>query len=455
MRTRIPHTLVLLAAMIVAAQVLTYVLPKGSFTRVETAGRTQVVPGTFALTPDVPPLPPLTALTAVPDGLAAAQDIIFFVLIVGGAFAVLRATGAVDAFIGVLLRRFAGRPLWLVAGSITLFAIGSSTIGMGEEYVPFIPLLVSLALALRMDPLVGVAMVCVGYGIGFGVAATNPFTVLVAQDVAGVTPASGVWYRLLLTLVFLPIGIHHVWRYASRVTADPARSLVADVAPPDLAAPVTSSLTARHRLTLVVLAAAIVLMVVGLTQWHWYLVEMGALFLGLTVVLALVVRLSADATARAFCEGAAELATTALLIGFARTIQVVLDRGGVIDTIVYGLSLPLEKLGAAPAAVGMLVFQSLTNLFIPSGSGQAYVTMPLMAPLADLVNVSRQVAVLAFQFGDGFSNIIVPTNPILIGMLTMARVPYDRWLRFVLPLLAKVWLAGAVALVVAVWIGYR
>lgn len=454
-RWAIPHTLVLLVVMIVAAQVLTYVLPKGSFTRVENAsGRAQVVPGSYALTPDVPPLPPLTTLTAIPDGLSAAQEIIFFVLIVGGAFAVLRATGAVDALIGMLLARFSGRPFWLVAGSVTVFTLGSSTIGMGEEYVPFVPMLVALALALGFDALVGVGMICVGYGIGFGVAATNPFTVLVAQDVAGITPASGMGYRLLLTAVFLPIGIHHLWRYAQRTAADPASSFVAGIAPPETAASAVTTLTGRHRLSLAILAATLVLMVVGLTRWHWYLVEMSALFLGLTIVLSAVARITPDTTARTFCEGAAELSTTALLIGFARTIQVVLDRGGVIDTIVYGLSLPLERLGAGPAAVGMLAFQTLTNLFVPSGSGQAYVTMPLMAPLADLVGVSRQVAVLAFQFGDGFSNILVPTNAILIGMLAIARVPYDRWLRFVLPLLVKIWITGAAALIVAVWLGW-
>ncbi len=455
-RFAIPHTLVLLSAMIVVAQLLTYVLPRGSFERVQTPdGRAQVVAGTFTVTPDVEPLPVLTALTAVPAGLAAAQEIIFFVLIIGGAFAVLRATGAVDALIAVLLARFARRPFWLVAGSITLFTIGSSTIGMGEEYVPFVPMLVALALALRFDAVVGVGMICVGYGIGFGAAATNPFTVLIAQDVAGLTPASGLWYRLVLTAVFLPIGIHHVWRYAQRVASDPARSLVADIPPPAGASTADAQLTSRHWLTLGMLAATLVLMVVGLTRWHWYLVEMSALFLGLTIVLSVIGRLGADAGARTFCEGAAELATTALLIGFARTIQVVLDQGGVIDTIVYGLSVPLQTLGAGPAAVGMLVFQTVTNLFIPSGSGQAYVTMPLMAPLADLVGVSRQVAVLAFQFGDGFSNVIIPTNAILIGMLSIARVPYDRWLRFIVPFLLKIWAASAVALLAAVWFGYR
>jgi uncharacterized ion transporter superfamily protein YfcC len=452
----VPHTLVLLLAIIVAAQLLTYVLPKGSFQRETTAaGRLQVVPGTFEVREDVAPLPALTFLTAVPEGLAAAQEIIFFVLIVGGAFAVLRATGAVDAFIALLLLRFGSRPFWLVAGGVTLFAVGSSTIGMGEEYVPFVPMLVALALALRLDAMVGVGVLCVGYGIGFGAAAINPFTVLVAQDVAGLTPASGIGYRLALTVTLLPIGIHHVWAYARRVMADPAASLAADVMPPGQPTHSIEAITTRHWTSLAVLGAALVLMVVGLTQWHWYLVEMGAMFLGLTIVLGVLGGLSADRTAVTFCAGAAELATTGLLIGFARTIQVVLDKGGVIDTVVHGLSVPLQQLGAGPAAVGMLVFQSLTNLFIPSGSGQAYVTMPLMAPLADLVGVSRQVAVLAFQFGDGFTNILVPTNAILVGILAMAGIPYDRWLRFVWPLMLKLWLAASVALVGAVWMGYR
>src|SRR5690606_11448421 len=291
--------------MIVGAQLLTYVLPKGSFSRVETAGgRAQVVPGSYTVTPDAAPLAPLTALTAVPEGLAAAQEIIFFVLIVGGAFAVLRMTGAVDALIGLLLSRFSERPLWLVAGSITIFTVGSSTIGMGEEYVPFVPMLVALALALRFDALVGVALICVGYGIGFGAAATNPFTVLIAQDIAGVTPASGLWYRIVCTAVLLPIGIHHVWRYATRVAQDPSGSLVADIAPPPVQAGGAGPLTTRHRVALGVLAVSLVLMVVGLTRWHWYLVEMSALFLGLTVVLAPIGGLDADATARTFCDGA-------------------------------------------------------------------------------------------------------------------------------------------------------
>lgn len=471
-RFKVPHTLVLLFAMVVAALILSWVLPAGSFERVENErGRLQVVPGSFRATPELAPQSPLAAFTAIPKGFSAAHEVIFFVFLIGGAFAVLRATGAVDAALSSLLRRLGSRPFWLVAGGVLAFALGSSTIGMAEEYLPFVPILIALAYALGYDAVTGVGIMTVGYGIGYGVAVVNPFTVLIAQDVAGLQPASGLWYRLVLSAVFLPIGIHHVWRYAQRVRADPSRSLVADVEEKpegiEVAERVASAaaqtgatagagvaMTGRQRTVLLVLAAALVLLVWGLTRWHWYLIEMGALFVALTIIMAAIAGMSPDRTAVAFGRGAAELTTTALMIGVARAIQVVLDEGGVVDTIVHGISVPLQALPSGLAAVGMLVVQSLTNLFIPSGSGQAFVTMPIMAPLSDLLGLTRQTAVLAYQFGDGFMNIVVPTNPVLVGILAMAAIPYDRWLRFILPFMLKVWLVGAVALAVAVAIGY-
>jgi len=478
---KVPHTLVLLFGMVILAQILSYILPAGAFQRVENAaGRLQVVPGSFHLTPEAGALPPWAMFTAIPKGFSAAHDIIFFVFIIGGAFAVLRATGAVDAALGALLRRLGHRPFWLVAGGIVIFAVGSSTIGMAEEYLPFVPVLMALAVALGYDAITAVGIMTVGYGIGYGVAAINPFTVLIAQDVAGLQPTSGLWFRLVLLAVFLPIGIHHVWSYARKVGADPSASLLAGVdtaggegerkAPgrelgkeareegegTDGADPGSDHprMTGTHKLVLLAVAAVLVVLIYGLSRWHWYLVEMGALFFALAIVLAIIARMSPDETAVEFGKGAAELTTTALMIGVARAIQVVLDEGGVVDTIVHGISLPLQELPGALSAVGMFFVQSLANLFIPSGSGQAYVTMPIMAPLADLVGVGRQVAVLAYQFGDGFTNILVPTNAVLVGILAMAAIPFDRWVRFILPFMVKVWIVGSIALAVAVAIGY-
>lgn len=458
---KVPHTLVILAGMVVVAQLLSYLIPAGSFERVENAaGRLQVVPGSFHFTPDAPALSPLASLTAIPKGLSGAHEIIFFVFIIGGAFAVLKATGAVDAAVGAILRHWGDRPFWLVAGGIALFAVGSSTIGFGEEYFPFVPVLITLSLALGYDRITAVGIIMVGYGVGYGAALINPFTVLLAQDIAGLQPASGLWFRLVLMVVFLPIGIHHVWSYAKKVGRDPAASLVADVSAPEgvsissgadaEAGPITTT----HKLVLGAVGITMVVLVYGLSQWNWYMVEMGAVFVALTVVMAIIARMSPDRTAVEFGAGAAALTSVALMIGVARAIQVVLNEAGIVDTLVHGISVPLEGLPGALSAVGMFFVQSLANFFIPSGSGQAYVTMPIMAPLADLVGVSRQVAVLAFQFGDGFSNILVPTQAVIVGALAMAGIPYDRWLRFILPFMVKIWIVGSMALVVAVWIGY-
>jgi uncharacterized ion transporter superfamily protein YfcC len=454
---KVPHTLVLLMGMIVLAWGAGWVLPQGQFQRVKNEqGRLVVQPGTYQRLEAPAPLPPATLLTAVPRGLAAAQAIIFFVFIIGGAIAVIRATGAIDAALGLALRTFGKHRGLLIGAGILLFAAGSSTLGMSAEYIPLVPLLLALCLAMRLDAMTAVGIMVVGYGVGYGIAAINPFTLVVAQTIAELPPTSGLWYRLLLVVPFVAVGFHHVHRYAERVAADAGKSLVAGIEPPSFARTGDyPPLGVRHGVVLALTAGAVGLLVFGIVRWGWYLEEMGAMFLGLTVLVAVAGKLGPDRVGRKFTHGATEMTATALLIGFARTIQLLLEEGMVIDTVVNAVAQPLMQMGPSFAAVGMFAFQSLLNLFVPSGSGQAYVTMPLMVPIADLTGVPRQVAVLAFLFGDGFTNILVPTNAVLMGILGLAKIPYDRWLRFVLPLMVKLWVVGAVALVVAVWIGYR
>ncbi|MEM7480970.1 MAG: TIGR00366 family protein [Acidobacteriota bacterium] len=458
-RFRVPHTLVLLFGMIVVAYSLTLLLPAGQFERITNEdGREQVVPGTYERLADAETLSPLAVFTAIPRSFAihSTAEIIFFILIVGGFFAVFRATGAVDASIGRLIDRLGHRPFWLVAGAMAVFAVGSSTIGMAEEYIPFIPVLITLFVALGFDTVTAVAVVCIGYGVGYGAAALNPFTVLIAQGVAGLEPASGQGFRWILLAVFFAIALHHVWSYARRVKADPDRSLVAGIpVPAGMRAPKQMTMTGRHGLVLVALTVALGLLIWGIKAKGWYLVEMGSLFLILTLAMAVIAGIGPSKAAKSFCNGASELTTTALLIGFARAIETVLNDGQVIDTVIHGIAQPLQQMGATAAGIGMFFVQSLCNLFVPSGSGQAFVTMPIMAPLADLVGVSRQVAVLAYQFGDGFTNILVPTNAVLIGILTLAGIPYDRWFRLVFPFMLKVWVVGSIAIAVAIAIGLQ
>ncbi len=468
-KLRFPDSLVLIFGMIVLAQLLSYVVPAGEYARrTNDKGRELVVPDTYqkltdkraealangtraAEAPEVPKIPAWSFLTAVPRGLEKGADIIFFVFLVGGVIGVVRATGAIDALIGTALRTFGGRPLWLIAGMVTLFAIGSSTIGMAEEYMPFIPILVTMCLAIKMDAIVAVAIVYVGAGVGYGCAALNPFTVLIGQDIAGVEPASGQLFRWGLLAICILVGVHHIMRYARTIANDPSRSLVREVdysegfeMPEDL------RLTPARVSILCLFAIAIVVFVYGVEAHGWYLTELAAILMALGLAAALIGRLSPNKTSGEFTKGAAALTTTALLIGFARAIQVVLDDAKVTDTVIHALAQPLKQTGPEIAALGMLAVQSICNFFIPSGSGQAYVTMPIMAPLGEVTGVPAQVSVLAYQFGDGFTNMIVPTNALLMGMLALGKIPYQRWLRFLVPLLIKLYIIAAIALVIAV-----
>jgi len=447
---RFPDSLVLIFGLILLAQLATYVLPAGEFER---EGR-QVIHGTYHAV-EAAPISPLTFLTAIPVGLIDAADIIIFILVVGGVFGVLRTTGAIDALIGSAIHRLSDRPVLLVGGLVTLFAVGSSTVGMAEEYVPFVPLLVAMCLALKADAVVALGIVYVGAGVGYACAALNPFTVLIGQSIAGVELTSGQSFRWLLLAVCLVVGIHHILRYQRHVRADPARSLVRDVSYSDgFELPEDVQLTPPRMVVLAIFATGVGLFVYGVSAYEWYLPELTAVFLGIALAAAVTTRLAPNLVATAFYAGAAELTTTALIVGFARTIQVVLAEGQVIDTVINGLAFPLESLPGQLAALGMLAVQTLCNLFIPSGSGQAYVTMPIMAPIADLTGLTRQTAVLAYQFGDGFTNMVVPTNPVLMGMLVLARIPYQRWLLFVGPLLFKLYLVAIAALLFAVEMGY-
>ena len=456
MKFKIPHTLVLLFAMMVFALLLTYILPQGSFEEVANEhGRTEVVPGSYKQFPEKHYLAAWSLFTVLPKAFEDTQGIIFFIFIIGGALAVIKSTGAIDAFLGKMLEKFGSRPQILIIAAMLVFSVGSSTLGMAEEYLPFITILIALSLGLKMDIISAVGIMVVGYGVGYGVAAINPFTVMIAQEIAGLPPTSGLWYRLVLLIPFFLIGWRHVQKYAMKVMRDPAKGFIQEAGSIHKPGSDYPPLTRMHWLILMMTIAAMGLIVHGIYHWHWYLTELGAVFFGLTILVIIVTRMNPSEAAKTFGIGASELTVTALLIGFARSIALLLEEGQVLHTIVYGLSLPLQKAGPELGSIGMYIFQSLLNFFIPSGSGQAYVTMPLMTPIADLTGIHRQIAVLAYQFGDGFTNMIVPTNAVLMGILGIAGVPYDKWFKFIFPLIIKLWIAGSIALVVAVWIGYN
>lgn len=457
MNFRMPHTLALLFFLMLAAMAATWVIPQGAFeTALTETGRTVVVPGTFAVAAERSFLTPWDFFRAIPRAFAAAQDIIFFLFIIGGVLAVIRATGTIDALLGRLLERFGTKPALLIFAVTFVFALTSSAVGASGEYIPFVLILVALCRAMRLDAMVAVGMIVAGYGIGYGMASFNQYTVVVAQGIAEVPIYSGAAVKLGLLVPFVLIGVHHVWGYARKVQADPSKSMVKDVEVPGLSEQPTTypAMRAVHVAILVAFLGVLGVAIYGVRFHGWYLIELGACFVILGLIAAALGRMGPSDVARRFVSGATDLVETALLVGVARGIALVMEDGQILHTIVHTLSIPLSSVGPELAAVGMLTMQSILNLFIPSGSGQAFVTMPLMAPLGDLVGVSRQVAVLAFQLGDGFTNMIIPTNAVLMGILGMAGIPYDRWFRFCLPLVLKLFVAGAVVLVGAVLLGW-
>jgi uncharacterized ion transporter superfamily protein YfcC len=472
---------VLLFSITIVAALLTWIVPPGRYQRteivVEGAGtREVVVPGTFE--------PVDREETGVMSRLVHTIGIVFqapirgfidpdaapiiaFVLLIGGTFSVLQQTGAVEAALRQLVyaaSRWRALELVLLPAFMTLFSLGGAVFGMAEETVPFVLIFVPLALALGYDAIVGAAIPFVGSAAGFSAAFFNPFTVGVAQGIADVPLFSGARFRVGLWVATTALAIAFVMWYARQVRRHPESSPVYSGDRPHRGERLAvvgekPPLTRRHRVVLIVFFAGIAALVWGVLPpsrggFGWYIIEIAALFVALGVVMGFIGGLGANATAVAFAEGVRQLAVTAVLIGLARGILVVLQDGQVIDTMLYAVATFLEGTGSTVPAMSMFAFQTAINFFVVSGSGQAALTMPLMAPLSDLLGVTRQTAVLAYQMGDGFTNMIIPTNPVLMGVLSLAGVPWTTWARWILPLQVLLFVLGLAALFIAVAIQY-
>ena len=473
-RFRAPDTTLILFGIIVVAALLTWVIPPGEFARdeieVEGVGtREVVVPGSYEriesegrslgdrVVHTVGMILKAPILGFVDEDAA---PIIAFVLLVGGAFAVLTETGAVDAALRRVVVRAEESPLLdvlLIPLFMAVFSLGGAVFGMSEETIPFVLIFVPLALALGYDAITGAAIPFLGSGAGFAAAFLNPFTVGVAQGIAGVALFSGLAFRIGLWIVITSVVTGFVLWHARRVRRDKTRSPMHGLDVDGQARALEAegeAFTRRHGAVLLAFALGLVVLVTGVLTAGWYIVEIAALFVALAALLGAVGGLGGNGTAKAFMAGVRDLAPTAVIIGLARGILVVLEDGQVVDTILNGLASGLGGAGATVAASAMFGVQTAINFFVPSGSGQAALTMPLMAPLADLVGVTRQTAVLAFQMGDGFTNMIIPTSPVLMGVLSLARVPWPTWARWILPLQIGLFALGVVALVIAVAVGY-
>ncbi len=445
---KFPHPLALLTGCIALAAALTWVLPAGQYARHhdEVTGRDVVAPGTYHAVPAAP-VSPFEAVVAIPRGMIAAADVIFLVLLVGGAFVVVDKTGALRQGTAWLAGQLAGRAALVIPVVAVCFAVGGAVENMSEEIIALVPVLLLLVGQLGFDPLVAVAMSLGAAAIGSSFSPLNPFQVGIAQKLAQLPLGSGWAFRLVFLALALALWIWGTTRYARRH---------ATAAPPTVEGTIEQpSLDGRSVLILFLVLAAFGTYVYGALRLGWELNQLSALFFVMGILVGAIGRLGVQGTSVAFSEGFASMAYAAALIGFARAIFVILDQGHVIDTIVNGMFTPLERMPVAVSALAMMVAHAGIHFPVPSVSGQAVLTMPVLVPLSDLIGLQRQVTVLAYQYGAGLSETVSPTNGSLMAILAAASVPYDRWLKFAVPWTALIFGLGAIAVVTAIAIGLR
>jgi uncharacterized ion transporter superfamily protein YfcC len=439
MRLRIPNTFVLLFSILALIALATWFIPGGKYDTHLVDGKQLIDPASFHYVASAPQ--GLVALMKAPiKGFVEAAQIIGFVLVVGGAFAVVQKTDAIDTGIRSIARMHEHSALVraaLIPVFVTLFSLGGATFGMNEEAIPFVLIFVPLALALGYDTITGVSIPFLGSQAGFGAAFLNPFNVGIAQGIAGVPVFSGIGYRLIVWVATTSVTILFLMWYAARVKQNPTLSptYVLDQTRRQ-EQPVHVGLdrmTGRHQAVLAIFALALAAMVIGVVKFDWYIDEIAALFLSMAIVVGIVGRLGPDNWVAAFMQGAKDLAPTALVIAIARGTMILARDAHIIDTMLHGLMPLVQSSSPVFAAQKMYLIQSVINFFIHSGTGQAALTMPIMAPLADLVGVTRQTAILAFQLGE-LSTPMIPTSGITVGVLALARVPWITWARWMIPL---------------------
>ncbi len=441
-KVKIPNTYVIIFSLLVITTILTWIIPAGEYQRVIVDGKKEVMNDSFHYESENPQ--GIGDLLMAPiRGFVDASLIIGLVFIVGGAFAVFQKTEAVDSLIlGIAKLHKDSRlvRLLLIPIFMVIFSLAGAIFGMSEEVIPFILVFVPLAITLGYDTITGVAIPFVGAGAGFAGAFLNPFTVGIAQEIAGLPLFSGIVYRGICWLITTSIAVAFVMLYAQKIKKHPEKSITFSLDKEKkknidhTEVENHAGISGRHKLVLITFLAGLAVLIFGVLRYQWFIEELAAVFLITGILVGLVGGLNANEITGSFIKGAKDLVGTALIIGLARGILILSQDGKIIDSILFALSSPISSFHPVVSSQAMFFVQTLLNFFVPSGSGQAVLTMPIMAPLADLVNVSRQTAVLAFQFGDGFSNMIIPTSAVTMGVLSLAEIPWEKWARWILPL---------------------
>ena len=464
---RFPSAFTILFGLIVLVAVLTWIIPAGQYARVasEVLGKDVPVAGSYAPTDTNPQgifdviLAPIAGFYDPVAYTANAIDVSLFVLIIGGFIGTVTATGAIDAGIARAMTGLKGREIWMIPFLMALFALGGTTYGMAEETLAFYLLLIPVMIAAGYDAVVPVAVIMLGAGMGVLGSTINAFSTVIASDAAGVTFADGLILRLIILGLCWLVTVAFVMRYAAKVKADPSRSLVYDKKAANEAhflketKAEAASFTGLHKIVLMLFAATFAVMIWGVSLGGWWMAEMSGLFLIAAIIIGIVGRLGEARLVEAFVNGARDLLGVALIIGLARGIVVIMDAGHITDTILHYAEVGVSGLPRTAFILVVYWIEVGLSFFVPSTSGLAVLSMPILAPVADFAGVKRELVVTAFSTGSGMVNLITPTSAVVMGGLAIGRVPYERWLRFIWPLLAALTVIIMAALAVGTQFG--
>ena len=478
-RFTLPSAYTILFALIVLAAIATWIIPAGIYD-LNPAG--EPIPGTYHEVASHPAhilrdslTAPINGLYGIEDAkgninyynsgsLFGAIDIALFILVIGGFLGVTMKTGAIEAGIGNLVQRMQGKERWMIPVLMSVFALGGTTFGMAEESLAFYALVITVMIAAGYDALTGAAIVLLGCGIGVLGSTVNPFATGIASGIAGISISDGIIGRLVILIVGLVIGILFVLRYADRVKKDPTKSVVYDMKAENEARFRTATdaggvtLTGKQKTVLVVFGLAFAVMIYGVIPWEdlgipfptwwWWFPEMTASFLLFAIIIGLIGRMGESALTTSFVDGARDLLGVALIIGIARGITVIMNNGQITDTVLHWIEKALGDTGDVTFLILMFLLFLPLSFVIPSTSGLATLSMPIIAPLAGFIGVSTALVVTAYQSASGVMNLVVPTSAVVMGGLAIARVPYGTYLRWVWPLLAL--LSGLTVVVLAI-----
>ena len=427
-KLKAPNTYVIIAAIILLCAMMTWFVPGGQYVKAEDGSLSyesvDSVPQTWQI------------FTAVYHGFVKQAGIIIFILVVGGAFWLLNATGAVEAGIKRFISKIGNRDKIVLAALTILFSLAGAVFGMSEETIPFVGIVVPLAVSMGYDAFMGMLVVYVASNVGFSSAFLNPFTVGIAQGMADLPLFSGMGYRLFCWGILTTLMVVFVIFYAHKVRKQPSNAEAIETEP----------LTKRQSWVLITLALTVVILIVGVTCLDWYMPEITGLFLAMGIICGIIAGFHSDRIVSELMAGAKDILSAALVVGFASGIIVILQDGKIIDSILHSMQEGLDGSGEVGSLSAMYGIQALINFVIPSATAKAAITIPIMAPFSDMVGVSRQAMVLAFQFGDGFTNMITPTSGVLVAALAMARIPYTEWVKWIWKMVLVLLILGLVLL---------